>query len=354
MKVLLARADNGGCAFYRMQEPARVVSALDPNVDVRVVTDLDVNAERDRYTGQFTVHEIREDVDLLVVQRPLGQGMGAVLAQARRQGIATIVELDDDLERLEAGNRAWHYVQPRNNPNENYEWLKKAAIEADLLTVSTIALGRFNPRSHVVIPNFVPASLLDLQRGPRPDLVTVGWTGTLQTHPDDLESARGKIAQAVWDHEAGFFTVGDGVGVQHALGLSRDTPFGATGWLPLEDYHQTIIDTIDIGVVPLADNAFNRAKSRLKGLEMAALGIPFVATDVADYQRLAAAGVGKTASRANDFYRELSRWLSDDTRREADGQRYRELVREHHTYEGNAHRWLDAWQQAIDIRKASK
>src|SRR5690606_5690133 len=122
VKVLALRADSGGCAFYRMYEPARVVQALDSTVQVDVRADLDVEATRDPVTKLVTVSEVKEDVDLIIFQRPLSQAMYAAIVQAKKQGIATIVEMDDDLERVHPQNVAWTRMQPKYSPTSNYEW----------------------------------------------------------------------------------------------------------------------------------------------------------------------------------------------------------------------------------------
>ena len=66
---------------------------------------------------------------------------------------------------------------------------------------------------------------------------------------------------------------------------------GASEWLdhasiehldtvPIEDY-PALLHNFDIGLVPLVDNRFNRAKSDLKVLELAASGIPAIASPCA-------------------------------------------------------------------------
>jgi hypothetical protein len=44
-----------------------------------------------------------------------------------------------------------------------------------------------------------------------------------------------------------------------------------------------VADTFDVGLAPLARTAFNRSKSDLRLLELAALGIPWLATDHGPY-----------------------------------------------------------------------
>jgi glycosyltransferase involved in cell wall biosynthesis len=353
VKVLFLRADDGGCAKYRGFEPARVVREQFPDVDVRVATDLQVSGERSTSASGTQIHEVHDDVDVIVVQRPLNEYWAPALAQARRQGIATVVELDDDLENVHPENRAWPHVQPLNNPRENYLWLKKSAAEADLLTCTTEALGRYNERFEV-LPNYVPESIFDIER-PERDRPVVGWTGTLQTHPRDLDVTGGQVGKVVSAAGADFFTVGDGRGVQEKLKLSPKTGFKSSGWVPLDDYYRTIAENVDVGIVPLERSDFNRAKSWLKGLEFAALGIPFIASATPDYEKLHELGVGRLAVDGSGFRYGLRAWLNNPEWARADGESYRDAVKDQLTYEKHAGDWVRAWERAIDIRKkASK
>jgi len=333
------------------------VQALDPSVEVRIDSNIAVDASKDPTTKLVTVNEIQEDVDLIIFQRPLGQAMHAALVQAKKQGIATIVEMDDDLERVHRENVAWKLMQPHLSPTSNYEWAKQAALEADLLTVSTPTLTRFKPGDNSrVLRNCVPESIFAMSRmSPRTDL-TVGWTGTIQTHPQDLQVTRGAIGKVLArsDMAVRFYTVGDGSGVQRALGLNHDQPFHASGWTPLDQYYQTMLDNIDIGIVPLEQSEFNQAKSWLKLLEFSALGIPAIASNTRENTLLSMEGVGRIASSPREWERHLTDLIDNPKRRYVQSRDARDIVREKFTYEANAAQWLSAWEAAISLRKARK
>jgi hypothetical protein len=110
---------------------------------------------------------------------------------------------------------------------------------------------------------------------------------------------------------------------------------------------------MDVGIVPLEDTDFNAAKSRLKGLEMAAVGVPFVASPRDEYQRLHRLGAGLLADRPRDWRRHLTRLVRDGDYREELADRGR-AVAAAETYENHADRWWAAWQRAADNRTKSK
>jgi glycosyltransferase involved in cell wall biosynthesis len=353
VRVLAATQDVGGCRFYRISEPGRVlVDQFD--VDFRIDGWVNVDATQ-RPDGTVQVHEVQEDVDLIVIQRPLDAKLFGLIKQAQRQGIAIVVEIDDNFRAVHPRNLAYRKTRPSNNPLYNYEWLERSAGIADLVTVSTQALAdHYAPHGrYTVLKNAVPEQVFEIEKTshtpPR-----VGWSGTIQTHPGDLESAGGGVARAIHDHDASVIVVGDSHGVAPALSLPLGFEVAQTGWVPLDEYYQTIADNIDIGIVPLEDSTFNRSKSWLKGLEFAALGIPSVASPLPEYRSLAAHGVVELASSPGDWRKKLGDLLRNGKRRTSQSQRIREIVHNNFTYESTAQGWYDAYSTAIENRKADQ
>lgn len=335
-----------------MKEPARVVSEQF-DVDVRVDDWIELDGEENQRTGEIVIHEIKEDIDVLVLQRPVKKYVTALIKQAKEQGIAVVVDIDDHFHALHPQNRAARSLSPENNPLENIDWVLEATKEADLVTASTPSLAAFYGGSErgVVIPNYVPASIEQYKVSNHSPL-RLGWSGTIQTHPTDLQVTGGGVGTAIKRNNAEFFVVGDGRNVSVALGLDGRLPVKDSGWVALDDYYETLAKNIDVGVVPLDAIEFNEAKSWLKGIELAALGIPFVASPTSEYLKLAELGVGTIAENPAQWYKKLNTWINNPRKRVSDGNRYRDTVLSTLTYEQNAHRWLAAWQQAIENRKA--
>ena len=95
------------------------------------------------------------------------------------------------------------------------------------------------------------------------------------------------------------------------------------------------------------DTPFNVAKSNLKGLELAALGKPFVASPVAQYGVLARAGVGVLASGRKDWVRHLTMMVRSPDYRNELAAAGRQVIADQFTIEAHAHEWYEAWQQAL-------
>jgi len=101
---------------------------------------------------------------------------------------------------------------------------------------------------------------------------------------------------------------------------------------------------MDIGLVPLQKSSFNEAKSWLKGLEMASLGIVPVVTPIGNYRDLIDLGMALPAENPKQWYtvvRELI--LNEDMRLEL-SDKCRKIASEW-TIEGNWEKWWRVWNE---------
>jgi hypothetical protein len=275
----------------------------------------------------------------------------------QQHGIKVIVEVDDDFSAIDPRNAAFWACQPTQGvymypdgtekltggPDRNWHILATACARADLVTVTTPALAkRYGGHGRVkVIPNYVPESYLKIER-PAHDGVVVGWAGSTHSHPTDLRVVGPGVRQALERTGARFQTVGSGVAVAEGLNLPEDPP--STGYLPLEEYPNAVAE-FDIGIVPLVDSAFNRAKSALKMIEYASLGIAAVASPTPDNLRAERLGLGVTANKPKEWLRHVVRFADDDYRQE-----WTATVRERmalFTYENQCEQWLDCWKGTL-------
>ena len=281
MRVHLLPGDQGACGHYRLAWPGQAVS----NEGEHVVSLSEPGAVQMRMTrglrgpGRFEVRGLPDDaVDVAVVQR-IGSENGVRLIQhLQEQGVAVVLDADDALWAIDpdnASHRQW------NGRPWHWKWMDEAARLADLVTVTTPALAARYGREHgrvEVIPNYLPTGALatdaELEsRVGRRTATRVGWAGTLKSHPHDLPVAHPAV-HAARGLGAEVHVLGDGIGVHTAWGLPYEQVIRHPA-VPLDRYHAAL-DALDVGLVPLTDDAFNRSKSWLKALEYAGRGIPSI------------------------------------------------------------------------------
>lgn len=290
------------------------------------------------------------DADVVVLQRPLRWEVADAVPMLQGHGLRVVIEVDDDFAAIHPHNVSFDHVHPKRSPDRNFHHLQRACAQADHVVVTTPALARrYGKHGRVtVVPNHVPKRYLDVTVEPN-EATYVGWTGSIDTHPTDLQVTGSGIQSALTATGAKFAVVGTGKGVRKALSLI-DEPV-TTGWVAIEDYPACMAQ-LDVGIVPLDDIVFNQGKSNLKALEFAALGVPAVVSPTQDNERLAKLGAGVLAGNRREWAREVARLAGDPSLRVETGGRAREVAARW-TIEGNCERWWEAWTAPLRERKAA-
>ncbi|MGY1606446.1 glycosyltransferase family protein [Geodermatophilus sp. SYSU D00700] len=225
------------------------------------------------------------------------------------------------------------------------------AREADLVTVSTPNLLQFAPRGRgVVVPNAIPRRIAELPPAyeREPEVLTIGWAGTVGSHPYDLQEMGSGLQQALDRHpgRARFAIMGQAGNAGERLRLAEE-PLEYPWVMDVDGYATALGERFDIGIAPLRLDTFNSCKSWLKVLEYSARGVFSVRSPSTEYERL---GLGYRAKRPRDWATAIARAVEDaDWRREhAAAARDRVLAR--HLTEHTAEQWAAAWRRAREER----
>lgn len=288
----------------------------------------------------------KPDADVVVIQRPGRAHWTEVIPLLQAAGVRVVVDVDDDFDSIPAGNVARADYDPKHNPRHNRDWIRRACELADLVTVSTPHLaGVYGKHGRVaVLPNLVPEHYLSIT-APEPLDWTIGWSGSVDTHPGDLETVGAAVADVLTGHpDWQVHVVGTGKGVARRFRLDKVTSTGK--WLPFADYPRALA-RLAVGIVPLTGSRFNRGKSCLKLAELSAVGVPSVAAAIPDNQRLHAHGVGLLAKGPAQWREHLSRLAGSEEFRAEVAGRSREAMATL-TYEQWADLWWAAWEKALD------
>lgn len=293
----------------------------------------------------------RPDADVVVIQRPGRAHWAETIPLLQQAGVRVVVDVDDDFDSIPRKNVACRDYDPRVNPRHNRDWIHRACDLADMVTVTTPHLASvYGKHGRVeVLPNLVPSSYLSIKPDD-PLERTIGWAGSVDTHPGDLEVA-GTAVQDTLDASPGWsmHVVGTGKGVPACLKVTEVTAVGR--WVPFGSYASELA-RIAVGIVPLQRSRFNRGKSALKMSELAAVGVPVVASPSPDNQRLHSLGVGLLAESPGQWRQHLGLLTGSEDARAELTERGR-IVMATQTYERHCGRWWDAWQRALTRRSAA-
>lgn len=335
MRVLVVPADDGRCG-RRLMWPAESLAARGYDVTVSMPGD---EARDNPDVWQDWAREF----EVIVIQRAMVFDQVLQVKAWKALGVCVVMDLDDNFKRLDRSNVMYDHVHPRTSPNSNFRLLDETCRHIDMLTCTTPAIAADYARGDRVwiIPNHIPEWYLSIEREAISEQVHVGWTGSLLTHGDDLHVARGGVARALDKTGAAFAVVGDATKVHDALWLNGT--IRASGWLPLDEY-PVAMAAFDVGIVPLKLSLFNESKSTLKGLEMASVGVPFVASPTGPYRGLCE-HAGMLAAKPRDWERQLTRLITSEGLRVELAGRGRAYAATQ-TIEANCESWWEAWAAA--------
>jgi len=328
-------ADEFGCGHYRMRQPIQALRKLHGN-DVTV------------FMGDEGLANLQiADTDVIVLQRPMDiRLIEYLIPLCQSQGAAVVVEVDDDYSTLHPNNQAFSILHPKTSATTNFNLLHKACAMADLVIVTTPALVKryAGHGRYAVIPNYIGDHWFDLDH--TGDGRTLGWPGWIGNHPDDLYVLGPSITQSIDNLGVRFLVLGD-VEEKLAAKVLGVTDSDFLPWATIDD-HPRNVGKLDVGIVPLADTAFNQAKSCLKLMEYSALGVYPVVSPSTDNLRLIdeygiTAGVAK---KPKDWRREIARGFSDPSYRQDVVDANRSIARAELGIDRNVYRYLDAWSLA--------
>ena len=112
--------------------------------------------------------------------------------------------------------------------------------------------------------------------------------------------------------------------------------------IKVHPYKQILLNA-DIGVIPLADNKFNKSKSPIKWIEYSALGIACVVKDIDPYSNLIIHGVnGFLYTNTEEFVFWVDKLIEHPSLRRRIGEAAQKYVHEHFDASKNSKYWAEA------------
>jgi glycosyltransferase involved in cell wall biosynthesis len=239
--------------------------------------------------------------DLLYLHRaPLTAVTLALLLAARACGIPLVCDADDLV--WDERDRAYSFLDRHHDPATVARLLKLARHtrmlmrRADALVLSTPTLAEL-ARNDLGRPTFVHPNALSQEQVERsqvaalaarrdPSLTVIGYfAGFFHVHDEDLASVAGAIRAVLEQRPAARLRIYGHLTLSEALAepalAGRVEQRAPVDWRELPHH----LAAVDISIAPLVDNPQRRAKSAIKYLEAAAIGVPTLAADLPPYQR---------------------------------------------------------------------
>lgn len=252
-----------------------------------------------------------------------------------------ITESDDWMFDLPSYNLAAGPYQP----NSDSEWLAHRQLEiSDAFITSTQFIAdnfkeMFPGKPVYVIPNAldfdvwdnvsIPKNLTEQEMAQiqkKEGMIRIGYTGCAN-HNRDMDVMIKPLLKILEENKNVEFVYAHPLDSLDKLKHPRVRCINR--WVPI-DYYPNELSAwgVDIGVAPLRDNKFNRAKSNLRWLEFSALKIPTVVSNVYPFKHsVRHEQDGLICSSELDWYESLKRLVTDAGERVALGNRAYERVK---------------------------
>ncbi|HEX7291463.1 MAG TPA: hypothetical protein VF250_10085 [Conexibacter sp.] len=225
----------------------------------------------------------------------------------RLTGSAIVWDNDDDLS--DERNRT---LTRRTNAHVT-EMLQLAHVVTTTSPVLADLYRAWGADEVHVVENYLPEEYAG-ERPPRGDGIVVGWTAAGE-HADDLRALgiRATLERLLAAHPD--------VRVASA-GLQLGLRSERYAYTELVQYHDLAryVAGFDIGIAPIADSPFNRAKSNVKLKEYAAMGVPWLASPIGPYAGFGEQQGGRLVPDGR-WFEELDRLVRDERARRKLGRR---------------------------------
>jgi len=240
-------------------------------------------------------------------------------------------------------------------PGEVINTMHQAMGLADLITCSTpeLAEGYATINRTVVLPNYLdPDIWRPFQDMGRPrSHIHVGWAGAFHWRSADLELLKPWIYNFLDRHrEVRFAAIGCRELLEW-LGIPGVTtprlppgPHTTPRNLDLHPYQHlpAMLSHLDIGLVPLAANRFNQAKSWCKGMEYNAMGVPAIASPSREYRRFIEPGFNGFLVKDQQWARTIERALDHLPAMQAGAR----LIADRYFIDSHIHQWINTYVSA--------
>lgn len=255
--------------------------------------------------------------DIIIVERIL-PFLDILLKKALDHNIKIIYETDDDLLSVEENSPSFEYVDRCREEITNF--INKSDV---IITATDNLAKRFNKSNVEVIKNYHVDKLLPIKefRKNSTNSIKIGYFGT-KTHSKDLIIVEDVIKDLKTEMNDKY-----NISLEFEIigGFNEDTTDSYFSKIELPENSMDFeffmgwlydIANWDIGIAPLEDSYFNNGKSELKYIELSALAIPGVFSNVEVYNSAITDGFnGFLAKNKEEWMEKLKKLILDENLR---------------------------------------
>jgi glycosyltransferase involved in cell wall biosynthesis len=295
------------------------------------------HAVRLDFDAKAAVEGALHDADVVHIHRYHDHDMRQAAQALRDAGVALVWDNDDDL--VDSPARVTGALRSQQLRTQMAAAMQLAHVVTTTSEVLAAQYRAWGAEEVHVVENYIPDDYVaDAQ--PHDGTVTIGWTAARE-HAYDLKQLdlRTTLERLLGEHPQ-----------LRVVGVGLDLGLDAPGYR-----HQQVVQyeelgrevaAFDIGIAPIVDIPFNRARSNVKVKEYAAAGVPWLASPIGPYAGMGEREGGRLV--ADD------RWHEELTRLVTGKRARRQLAKrgskwgERQRVRRNLGRWEAVMQRAVD------
>jgi glycosyltransferase involved in cell wall biosynthesis len=256
-------------ALYRAAIPMTALAAAGHDVQWEWRTKVDFNVA------------MLESCDVVYIHRLYDELVQRIARHLRAEGVGLWWDNDDDISAVPRNHLIYREVGGSNGA-KIVAGMKKLMTIADVVsTPSTVLADRYRSLGVEcvrVLENYVPDAFTRTQRHrPQNGEIVVGWVAGSEHRHDAERLQLREVLQRLVATQPSVAVASVGVN----LGLPER--YRHTRHVPLHELASTDAE-FDVGIAPIVDSPFNRARSDIKLKEYAAVGVPWLASPVGPYE----------------------------------------------------------------------
>ena len=346
----------GGIGYYRIVKPAEQLRRLGYEVDVLGKEISEWGNMMEAFSRLFISYDI-----IYIKQVDDPYTASNLLALAEHYGKKVIVDLDDNYLDVRDDNPAFKYYKPGSK--ERYA-LGAFISLADGLVTSTAPLkdtyAHLN-KSIDVLPNCNDLSDWGENQKKNDGKIRIGYAGSI-THNADLELVWEAIKEVLQKYPNVEFELLGAVPKKDWNDIKKrfrsvkgkiSFHLGTPSW---EGYPELLASMgWDIGIAPLIDDKFNRAKSHIKWMEYSSLKIPTVASKTYPYceeiqgtKTIEHEKTGYLCETKEDWVKYLSELVESEAKRQEIGDNAHNFIKNNWQYSQHATKWDEVIKKYTD------
>lgn len=375
MRIFSAQRDVGACNHYRIQTP--LYNLLDFNyAELAMLYDFQLGGEASVEAALWS--------DLVVMHRPATEAWFNFIRLMQKYGKLFVADYDDNpfktsplnpfygsigVEEVEYvwpdGTKEWLWRDGQTSStgsgkvifkiekNIHYrETFRSNFKKADMVTTTTQELAdefKLLNKNTVVLPNVITPDWFPTIPPFEKREVRICWQGGA-AHYEDLFFIQPVITRILQKHDNVKFVYYGDSRFEKIFKDCDKNKIEFHNWSSHDVYpYKLSLLNCDIGLCPLVDNEFNRAKSAIKWMEYSMVGMATIASDIPPYSKVISSGNTGILCKEDEKEWEdaIEKLIKSKVERHAISCQAKEEVLKNHNIETKIHLWNDAYSKLL-------